>query len=1047
MQPEIIGIPLNSDDVTSITRKAYLSGSIDAADTNLKRIHICFRDTLEIIGTTAVHGGNWVVNIQPDVNPEELVVLGFDEGGTYNLDAYDRASAATKVFEPNEYSYFQGKYEPVFKKSFHGTIWDTGTYPDAVNNVSVGTRITDLSDTFAGTDGEAPDNTRWYTELGKGESIEIVSNKIRMAQAGPTVSGVELSGKIHSWASFTGTFDIEVGYDLVDASASDSILLEFVIMDLAEYNKVSVGIKTTNGVPHFRTYAKQDGGTGVESNFDDLVGTSGKVRIVRGIDPVTIPELSSLVDNTGGTDIYSENSISLLYKDDTAEWVLIKNAFAVPSTEFIVGFEQYNRNSEPGSIALSNFVVHSATAFHEKSVFADDFNGIDGDLPDQQYWKVCGQRQTIQNDNLLSSVFFDKASYLQFLPLVKGDFKCRFAFYLPYYLNQSDAHCFTSMFGFSKSYDLYAECNTTNVYDWKRSRLIKTHDINSFNKSVKVTSNGECYLIEVSRSNGSFQLNFWDSHEEKWVSRSVDFENVFYPNIDLLYLLFRFWNSDALNSISSSMLQGKMYNVSLGADAILLRPVTSPVSDNCTGTEGDFPNFDCWAQRSVSGIIPSQGWRYNANNQYELILPAGSAFSLDTSYRVGGNFVCEVEFEQAQPSSAFSKFSLVLSPSEIFNSRTSADQTLRITSQKDVATNTLFLLNRNPVTNQWQVNNPDMPHYGDGNTGTNYQPKVISRGGYNSSFFVYSATYAAIDLGNPVIVNSVIAATIDSTSYYNATLGSATLEGSNDSTNGTDGTWTAVLDMSILQKDTSYTDRWQSLPTPVTTPGSYQWYRISGMSGDGYTRLYSLQLFDGKPVDESTTAYPDVNKLRLSRTASDILFECYDTAWHTLKTISAESFPQEVEAVSLITENSSNDDVIFKINSFSVTADRLTKHIPDTLNTLGYIDKNSVEGATGVLWESPVQVLDKYDGLITESKCYWQIASISEDIPEADRDKIVNVYVSISGGAWELCTNGGSIPGITAGMATAGETIQFKIKKYGYRGIVLQDFNYELYTV
>ncbi|MGE4519554.1 MAG: LamG-like jellyroll fold domain-containing protein [Desulfobacteraceae bacterium] len=87
-------------------QKCKIAGNAEVVDALVKRVVLVNRDTMELIAARNVDKGSnsWKLFCQ-DIGDEKFLLIGFDEGRNFNVDAFDRLSLGTTTFtaDPAEF--------------------------------------------------------------------------------------------------------------------------------------------------------------------------------------------------------------------------------------------------------------------------------------------------------------------------------------------------------------------------------------------------------------------------------------------------------------------------------------------------------------------------------------------------------------------------------------------------------------------------------------------------------------------------------------------------------------------------------------------------------------------------------------------------------------------------------------------------------------------------------------------------------------------------------------------------------------------------------
>ncbi len=1036
-----------------ITRTSYVSGTIDSTDTVEKRIFVCDRLTMKILGTTVVHGGDWKVKVPPNILPESIIVLGFDESGDYNLDGYDMASACVEQFAVTSESNFS--FPVGFGDSFIGTDLERGVYPDRANETLIGNKATTFTDDFTGTDGDFPNAVKWEV-LNYGDKVitQIASNKLHCEVI--TGAQVDVFSQIQSNGKLTGRFDVQLEWsNLVDSGSNSQNKLLQLIAGISPWQKaydlsyVSLSILSDSSGLIYIVEHVANGNTTV-NKYRAVSGTSGKIRICRGVNP------------SDGTD--SANSIDLFLSvqddDSGTSWDILE------TTGFYRGDVNIRMGCFPAtgkacSCDIDSVTVNRTEGVNAPVVFTEDFHRADAEIIDSEIWRVVGRPQCIKNNKLngwtdLTTVD-DLINGIELRARITGD--VRVTALTPLKISNTDPytqHANRLVLGasYENNLQLEAEYNTLSSYYQYIYRTFKSifallEPSYIGYQSISGSSNNSNGLQLASGESVSLGL-FLDGYNSKWgfISFHADFATFGAPS----YVALLFINKDSPDSGFSKRNECSLIRIQ--ADGISVRNFNSPVIDDCSGTLNDLPAFDYWMNDISKNGKVVQGWRVNNANQYQVIVPAGEEQSLFSTLSFGGNFSVEIDFTLTIPSPAVStsKFYIGLLSSNFRTYEPRGDQDFGLTLVNDVGGSVVTVNNNHgkaigKTQYGFQENVKGQTHVTDGTEAGEY---VSENKSYNYNYYLQNSTYWAVDLGRGVTIKSIIVSCYGTAQTQTDALKACTLWGSNDSTDGVDGTWTQVGDFSSAVRKTDgmwsyYTaSSWVTAPITLSNPGSYQWYKIKDMTND--TRLNLVRLFEGLFVDDTVEYTYTPNKVRLSRTATDIKWEVFDTAWHTLRTDPAAGFPDAVEAIKLmLTNDTPADNLKCVLTSVSITADWIQRWGNADMN-LDYSGQGLLCLAAPAVWLSPEIPLDEYDTIIQSSKVF-EHTMVDIRVPENDRDKIVKTEVTFDGGnTWAVCTNNEAIPGITTGMSTTGMVMQFRVTKYAYRGFAFNGLSYKFYV-
>lgn len=84
--------------------KRLQSGSVSADDSEVKSIFILDRVKMNLIASTIADTGtgNWKCNV-PYREDESLISMCRDEGGSFNIDVYDKTSLCSETYTSSSY--------------------------------------------------------------------------------------------------------------------------------------------------------------------------------------------------------------------------------------------------------------------------------------------------------------------------------------------------------------------------------------------------------------------------------------------------------------------------------------------------------------------------------------------------------------------------------------------------------------------------------------------------------------------------------------------------------------------------------------------------------------------------------------------------------------------------------------------------------------------------------------------------------------------------------------------------------------------------------
>ena len=126
------------------------------------------------------------------------------------------------------------------------------------------------------------------------------------------------------------------------------------------------------------------------------------------------------------------------------------------------------------------------------------------------------------------------------------------------------------------------------------------------------------------------------------------------------------------------------------------------------------------------------------------------------------------------------------------------------------------------------------------------------------STYCQRMTYIAVDLGSAAKIIHLRVATHNSTSLNQVKADQPFFQGSNNSTNGSDGTWTNIVQLT--------SDLWFipgsypgfALDENFANENSYQWYRINGLYNGTSTVLNEWEMFEASATTELEDASLDL---------------------------------------------------------------------------------------------------------------------------------------------------------------------------------------------
>jgi hypothetical protein len=109
--------------------------------------------------------------------------------------------------------------------------------------------------------------------------------------------------------------------------------------------------------------------------------------------------------------------------------------------------------------------------------------------------------------------------------------------------------------------------------------------------------------------------------------------------------------------------------------------------------------------------------------------------------------------------------------------------------------------------------------------------------------YCQSMTYCAVNCTTSQSVSSIKIAVHNSTARGNLCSGSVKFQGSNNSTNGVDGTWTDLVTITSTNYGTPASYPGYGNEISISSPGYYTWYRISGLAQNTSTVINEWQFF------------------------------------------------------------------------------------------------------------------------------------------------------------------------------------------------------------
>lgn len=91
---------------TQQLKKIRIAGQTQVVDSLLKRVVLLNRETMQLIAARNVASDNTWELFAPDQGDENHILIGMDEGGNFNVDAFDKASLGVKTFsvDPADYA-------------------------------------------------------------------------------------------------------------------------------------------------------------------------------------------------------------------------------------------------------------------------------------------------------------------------------------------------------------------------------------------------------------------------------------------------------------------------------------------------------------------------------------------------------------------------------------------------------------------------------------------------------------------------------------------------------------------------------------------------------------------------------------------------------------------------------------------------------------------------------------------------------------------------------------------------------------------------------
>lgn len=417
----------------------------------------------------------------------------------------------------------------------------------------------DFNDDFTGTNGDAPDNTKWRETLSSYQDPEIQSNKLYCF-----VNDHPGSSWVGSIYNMQGDFDIQV--DWSDASHATSGDYRYTIeawIDSSDYFQIYRGRKDGNGCAWGKAYYTRHNTNGGGETFSDPYCSedlSGKLRLVRtsdmfygymydsgwqlvGSGTCTTNDMQIWVGTNGvgtgggqfyvsfdnyqinsGTLVYPTNSVASAYYYDSG-WQLIDTYPCTNSDGRVwLGGAGWGTGTQP-DISFTNFKINSVDSVLENQVhfsgtqptkFGTAFNGDNNSAPDPSVWTMTsgsGGEGYIYNDKLRMTVPGPGSIYAYYNPIFEGDFDVVMDWEES---GANDNYWVGGVLGFVDDPDI-GYITISRLYTSSADRYRSdTHIGGSHNVGTNITTSDTSGRFRIARYGDKVRVYYWNNSSNNW---------------------------------------------------------------------------------------------------------------------------------------------------------------------------------------------------------------------------------------------------------------------------------------------------------------------------------------------------------------------------------------------------------------------------------------------------------------------------------------------------------------------------------------------------
>jgi len=132
-------------------------------------------------------------------------------------------------------------------------------------------------------------------------------------------------------------------------------------------------------------------------------------------------------------------------------------------------------------------------------------------------------------------------------------------------------------------------------------------------------------------------------------------------------------------------------------------------------------------------------------------------------------------------------------------------------------------------------------HYADNTAG---DPQNVVDGSISTSTYCQGMHYIAVDLEEPIAVNSFRVASYNINTYNQLLIDKPYFQGSNDSTNGEDGTWYNLVQVTPSNHGSNSSFPSYSRNIIFLNTIAYRWYRLNGFAGTSNSILTEWEFYE-----------------------------------------------------------------------------------------------------------------------------------------------------------------------------------------------------------